>query len=91
MPHKIMWLISKLPRFCNSCLVCSFLFIYVYAYGNRVVSNLKEYAVKALVNTVDHLGSISFKVSSLVGQRFDQVAEANLRVSCIQQVLVSAS
>ncbi|KAF7096469.1 hypothetical protein CFC21_098409 [Triticum aestivum] len=50
-----------------------------------VVSNLKEYAVKALVNTVDHLGSISFKVSSLVGQRFDQVAEANLRVSCIQQ------
>lgn len=50
-----------------------------------VVSNLKEYAVKALVNTVDHLGSISFKVSSLVGQRFDEVDEANLRVSCIQQ------
>ncbi|KAK1665125.1 hypothetical protein QYE76_053284 [Lolium multiflorum] len=50
-----------------------------------VVSNLKEYAVKALVNTVDHLGSISFKVSSLVEQKFDEVAEANLRVSCIQQ------
>ncbi|KAM3400176.1 hypothetical protein ACQJBY_005202 [Aegilops geniculata] len=51
----------------------------------EVMSNLKEYAVKALVNTVDHLGSISFKVSSLVDQRFDEVAEANLRVSCIQQ------
>lgn len=50
-----------------------------------VMSNLKEYAVKALVNTVDHLGSISFKVSSLVDQRFDEVADANLRVSCIQQ------
>ncbi|XP_062208458.1 putative protein ABIL2 isoform X3 [Phragmites australis] len=50
-----------------------------------VVSNLKEYAVKALVNTVDHLGSISFKVSSLIDQRFDEVADANLRVSCIQQ------
>ncbi|XP_037483281.1 putative protein ABIL2 isoform X1 [Triticum dicoccoides] len=50
-----------------------------------VMSNLKEYAVKALVNTVDHLGSVSFKVSSLVDQRFDEVAEANLRVSCIQQ------
>ncbi|XP_037450032.1 putative protein ABIL2 isoform X3 [Triticum dicoccoides] len=50
-----------------------------------VMTNLKEYAVKALVNTVDHLGSISFKVSSLVDQRFDEVAEANLRVSCIQQ------
>ncbi|KAM3406590.1 hypothetical protein ACQJBY_000579 [Aegilops geniculata] len=50
-----------------------------------VMSNLKEYAVKALVNTVDHLGSVSFKVSSLVDQRFDEVAEANLRVSCIRQ------
>ncbi|VAH01364.1 unnamed protein product [Triticum turgidum subsp. durum] len=50
-----------------------------------VMSNLKEYAVKALVNTVDHLGSVSFKVSSLADQRFDEVAEANLRVSCIQQ------
>ena len=55
------------------------------------MTNLKEYAVKALVNTVDHLGSISFKVSSLVDQRFDEVAEANLRVSCIQQVSVGAS
>lgn len=50
-----------------------------------VMSNLKEYAVKALVNTIDHLGSISFKVSNLVDQRFDEVTEANLRVSCIQQ------
>lgn len=55
------------------------------------MSNLKEYAVMALVNTVDHLGSISFKVSSLVDQRFDEVADANLRVSCIQQVLVNNS
>ena len=54
---------------------------------HRVMSNLKEYAVKALVSTVDHLGSISFKVSSLIDQRFGEVADANLRVSCIQQVL----
>ena len=54
---------------------------------HRVMSNLKEYAVKALVNTVDHLGSISFKVTSLIDQRFGEVADANLRVSCIQQVL----
>ncbi|XP_062213052.1 putative protein ABIL2 [Phragmites australis] len=50
-----------------------------------VMNNLKEYAVKALVNTVDHVGSISFKVSSLIDQRFDEVSYANLRVSCIQQ------
>ncbi|KAL6597823.1 hypothetical protein ACP70R_046628 [Stipagrostis hirtigluma subsp. patula] len=50
-----------------------------------VMNNLKEYAVKALVNTVDHLGSVSFKVSSLVDQRFDEVCDASLRISCIQQ------
>ncbi|XP_021311901.1 putative protein ABIL2 [Sorghum bicolor] len=50
-----------------------------------MTKNLKEYAVKALVNTVDHLGSISFKVSSLIDQRFNEVADANLRISCIQQ------
>ncbi|KAF8671076.1 hypothetical protein HU200_050357 [Digitaria exilis] len=50
-----------------------------------VMSNLKEYAVKALVNTVDHLGSISFKVTSLIDQRIGEVADANLRVSSIQQ------
>ncbi|XP_066306374.1 putative protein ABIL2 isoform X1 [Miscanthus floridulus] len=50
-----------------------------------VTKNLKEYAVKALVNTVDHLGSISFKVSGLIDQRFNEVADANLRISCIQQ------
>uniref|UniRef100_A0ACD5TB57 Uncharacterized protein n=1 Tax=Avena sativa TaxID=4498 RepID=A0ACD5TB57_AVESA len=50
-----------------------------------VMGNLKEYAVKALVNTVDHLGSISFKLSGLVDQRFDEVTEADLRVSSIQQ------
>ncbi|XP_015693026.1 putative protein ABIL2 isoform X2 [Oryza brachyantha] len=51
----------------------------------EVMSNLKEYSVKALVNTVDHLGSISFKVSTLLDQRFDEVEDTNLRASCIQQ------
>ncbi|GJN18669.1 hypothetical protein PR202_gb05852 [Eleusine coracana subsp. coracana] len=51
----------------------------------EVMSNLKEYAVKALVNTVDHLGSISFKVSKLVDRSFDDVSDANLRLSCVQE------
>ncbi|KAL5674557.1 hypothetical protein ACJX0J_018863, partial [Zea mays] len=50
-----------------------------------VTNNLKEYAVKALVNTVDHLGSISFKVSSLIDQRFSEATDADLRISCIHQ------
>jgi hypothetical protein len=56
---------------------------------HRVTSNLKEYAVKALVNTVDHLGSISFKVSSLVDQSFKEVSDTSLRLSCIHEVLIS--
>jgi hypothetical protein len=54
------------------------------------MSNLKEYAVKALVNTVDHLGSISFKVSSLVDQSFNEVSDTNLRLSCIHEVPIRA-
>ncbi|XP_020105414.1 putative protein ABIL2 isoform X3 [Ananas comosus] len=50
-----------------------------------VVNTLKDYAVKALVNTVDHLGSISFKVNGLLHRKFDEVSETELRVSCIER------
>ena len=70
----------------HSGLCCSEFTDGLDVYLHRVTKNLKEYAVKALVNTVDHLGSISFKVSSLIDQRFNEVADANLRISCIQQV-----
>lgn len=72
--------------FTHSGLCCSEFTDGLDVYLHRVTKNLKEYAVKALVNTVDHLGSISFKVSSLIDQRFNEVADANLRISGIQQV-----
>ncbi|KAK8958476.1 Protein ABIL3 [Platanthera guangdongensis] len=50
-----------------------------------VVNTLKDYAVKALVNTVDHLGSVSYKVNGLIDERVDEVSGAELRVSCIEQ------
>ncbi|KAH0864578.1 hypothetical protein HID58_081789, partial [Brassica napus] len=52
-----------------------------------VVETLKDYAVKALVNTVDHLGSITYKVNDFIDERVDEVAETELRVSCIEQRL----
>ncbi|XP_052186056.1 protein ABIL2-like [Diospyros lotus] len=52
-----------------------------------VVDTLKDYTIKALVNTVDHLGSVSYKVNDLLHEKVDQVSKAELRVSCIEQRL----
>ncbi|URD73060.1 hypothetical protein MUK42_24154 [Musa troglodytarum] len=52
-----------------------------------VVNTLREYAIKAVVNTVDHLGSVSFKVTGLLEAKVDEVSGAESRVSCIEQDL----
>lgn len=51
-----------------------------------MVETLKDYAVKALVNTVDHLGSVTFKVNDLLDEKVDEVSGTEFRVSCIEQV-----
>uniref|UniRef100_A0A5B6YN46 Uncharacterized protein n=1 Tax=Davidia involucrata TaxID=16924 RepID=A0A5B6YN46_DAVIN len=52
-----------------------------------VVETLKDYAIKALVNTVDYLGSVTYKVNDLLDEKIDEVSETELRVSCIEQGL----
>lgn len=52
-----------------------------------VMETLKEYAIKALVNTVDHLGSVTYKVNDLLDEKVDEVSGTELRVSCIEQRL----
>jgi len=52
------------------------------------VETLKDYAIKALVNTVDHLGSVTYKVNDFVDEKVDEVAGTELRVSCIEQVSI---
>ncbi|XP_076897659.1 protein ABIL2-like [Bidens hawaiensis] len=52
-----------------------------------VVDTLKDYAIKALVNTVDHLGAVSSKVNDLLGEKVYEVSQTEHRVSCIQQRL----
>ncbi|KAK8560992.1 hypothetical protein V6N13_026425 [Hibiscus sabdariffa] len=51
-----------------------------------VVETLKDYTIKALVNTVDHLGSTTFKVDDLLDEEVEAVSGTELRVSCIEQV-----
>lgn len=43
------------------------------------------------MNTVDHLGSITYKVNDFIDERVDEVAETELRVSCIEQVKIYKS
>ncbi|KAK1441507.1 hypothetical protein QVD17_07452 [Tagetes erecta] len=52
-----------------------------------VVDTLKDYAIKALVNTVDHLGAVSYKVNNLIDEKVGEVSGAELQVSCIEQRL----
>ncbi|KAM7272614.1 hypothetical protein ACFE04_027277 [Oxalis oulophora] len=50
-----------------------------------VVETLKDYAIKAFVNTVDHLGSVTYKVNDLIDEKVDEVSRTELSVSCIEQ------
>ncbi|KAK9047984.1 hypothetical protein SSX86_033054 [Deinandra increscens subsp. villosa] len=52
-----------------------------------VVDTLKDYAIKAVVNTIDHLGAVSSKVNDLLGEKVNEVSETEHRVSCIKQRL----
>ncbi|MCL7037693.1 hypothetical protein MKW94_016028 [Papaver nudicaule] len=52
-----------------------------------VVDTLKDYAVRAIVNTVDHLGSVTSKVADMLDERVNVVSGAELRVTCIEQRL----
>ncbi|KAI3762379.1 hypothetical protein L1987_52808 [Smallanthus sonchifolius] len=52
-----------------------------------LVDTLKDYAIKALVNTVDHLGAVSFKVNNLIDEKVEDISGTELRVSCIEQRL----
>ncbi|KAL1822294.1 hypothetical protein ACET3Z_009072 [Daucus carota] len=50
-----------------------------------VVSTLKNYAIKALVNTVDHLGSASYKVNDFLDEKVNEVSGTEIFVSSIEQ------
>lgn len=52
----------------------------------RVMEALKDYVLKAVINTVDHLGSMAYKVNGFLDENANQVSETGLRLSCIEQV-----
>ncbi|OAY62224.1 hypothetical protein MANES_01G251200v8 [Manihot esculenta] len=52
-----------------------------------VLDNLKDYAVRALVNAVDHLGTVAYKLTDLLEQQTLDVSTMELKVSCLNQQL----
>ncbi|XP_062090568.1 protein ABIL1 isoform X2 [Humulus lupulus] len=54
-----------------------------------VLDNLKDYAVRALVNAVDHLGTVAYKLTDLLEQQTLDVSTMDLKVNCINQQLLT--
>ncbi|KAG8496769.1 hypothetical protein CXB51_007984 [Gossypium anomalum] len=52
-----------------------------------VEDTLKDYAIKALVNTVDHLGSIAYKINTFLDEKINDYSVMELRFFCLEQRL----
>ncbi|XP_020521841.1 protein ABIL1 isoform X2 [Amborella trichopoda] len=52
-----------------------------------VLDNLKDYAVRALVNAVDHLGTVAYKLTDLFEQQTVDASSVELKISCLNQHL----
>ncbi|KAK1418661.1 hypothetical protein QVD17_27806 [Tagetes erecta] len=54
-----------------------------------VLDNLKDYAIRALVNAVDHLGTVAYKLTDLVDQQTSEISSTELYVTCLHQQLLT--
>ncbi|KAI3711424.1 hypothetical protein L2E82_41506 [Cichorium intybus] len=54
-----------------------------------VLDNLKDYAVRALVNAVDHLGTVAYKLTDLLDQQSLEISTTGLHVACLHQQLLT--
>lgn len=55
----------------------------------RILENLKDYAVRALVNAVDHLGTVAYKLSDILEKQTFDVSTMDLKVSTLNQVITN--
>ncbi|PIN26545.1 hypothetical protein CDL12_00681 [Handroanthus impetiginosus] len=54
-----------------------------------VLDNLKDYAVRALVNAIDHLGTVAYKLSDILEQQTSEISSIDLKVTCLNQKLLT--
>ncbi|XP_039054261.1 protein ABIL3-like [Hibiscus syriacus] len=52
-----------------------------------VEETVKDYAIKALVNTVDHLGSVAYKINSFLDEKMIEYSAMERRLWCLEQRL----
>ncbi|KAK3428210.1 hypothetical protein EUGRSUZ_E00962 [Eucalyptus grandis] len=52
-----------------------------------VVNTLKDYATKAFIKTVDHLGTMTYKVNCLLDEKIEEAFAIELRFSCVRERL----
>lgn len=52
----------------------------------RVMESIKDYTMKAMINTVDHLGSVAFKVNSLLDEKLGEFSQVELGFTSLEQV-----
>uniref|UniRef100_A0A453A1L7 Protein ABIL1 n=1 Tax=Aegilops tauschii subsp. strangulata TaxID=200361 RepID=A0A453A1L7_AEGTS len=50
-----------------------------------VLDNLKDYAVRAVVNAVDHLGTVAYKLTDLFEQQASEISTFELKVARLNQ------
>ncbi|KAG8363291.1 hypothetical protein BUALT_Bualt19G0006900 [Buddleja alternifolia] len=55
-----------------------------------VLDNLKDYAVRALVNAIDHLGTVAYKLSDILEQQTVDISSMDLKVTCLNQQLLTS-
>ena len=51
-----------------------------------MLENLKDYAVRALVNAVDHLGTVAYKLNDLFDQQASEAGTVEIIMSSLNQV-----
>lgn len=50
-----------------------------------VLDNLKDYSIKAIVNAVDHLGTVAYKLNEVLSQETSEISSAEIRVAALAQ------
>ncbi|KAL6534775.1 hypothetical protein OROGR_013450 [Orobanche gracilis] len=50
-----------------------------------VLDNLKDYTIRTLVNAIDHLGTVAYKLSDILEQQTPDISSMDLRVTCLNQ------
>ncbi|KAJ8764896.1 hypothetical protein K2173_010361 [Erythroxylum novogranatense] len=50
-----------------------------------VLETLKNYLIHALISTVDHLGSVAYKVNTFFDEKVEEISNIELHLSCLEQ------